>query len=85
MLSLHVYETIPFCRMVNLHFPIVEIPFPYISSPKTKSVDLFCFGILMSSSVQSLMTYLCLCAKFGDLCVICCRFPARALQPQGDG
>ena len=53
MLSLHVHETIPLCRMVNLHFPIVEIPFPYISSPKSQSVDLFCFSTLMLSSVQS--------------------------------
>ena len=38
--------------MVNFHFPMVEIAFPYISSPKTQSVDLFCFGILMFASVQ---------------------------------
>ena len=25
--------------MVNFHFPMVEIPFPYISSPKPQSVD----------------------------------------------
>ena len=59
MLPLYVYETIPFCRMVNFHFPIVDIPFPNISSPKvgpeTQSVDLFCFNILLSSSVQSLV------------------------------
>jgi hypothetical protein len=42
--------------MVNFHFPMVEIPFPDISSPKPQSVDLFCFSILMSSSVQSLVT-----------------------------
>ena len=42
-------ETVPFCRMVNFHFPMVEIPFPYISSPKPQSVDLFCFSILMYS------------------------------------
>ena len=41
--------------MVNFHFPMVEIPFPDISSPKTQSVDLFCFSILMYSSVQSLV------------------------------
>ena len=41
--------------MVNFHFPTVEIPFPDISesSPKPQSVDLFCFSILMYSSVQS--------------------------------
>ena len=55
MLSLYVYETIPFCRMVNFHFPIVEIPFPDISFPKAQSVDLFCFIILMFTSVQSLV------------------------------
>ena len=33
------------------HFPMVEIPFHDISSPKTQSVDLFCF----SNSVQSLV------------------------------
>ena len=55
MLPLHVYETILFCRMVNYHFPMVEIPFPDISSPKIQSVDLFCFSILMLSSMQSLV------------------------------
>ena len=29
--------------MVNSHFPMVEIRFPYISPPKTQSVKLFCF------------------------------------------
>ena len=43
--------------MVNFLFPMVEIPFPDISSPKAQSVDLFCFSILMYSFVQS----------FGDL------------------
>ena len=33
--------TIPFYRMVNFHFTMVEIPFPDISSPKPQSVDLF--------------------------------------------
>ena len=42
--------------MVNSHFPMVEIRFPDISSPKTQSVDLFCFSILMLSYVQSLVT-----------------------------
>ena len=56
MLSYYVHKTIPFCRMVNSHFPMVEIRFPDISSPKTKSVDLFCFSILILSSVQSLVT-----------------------------
>ena len=55
MISLHVYETIPFCRMVNSHFTMVKISFPDISSPKTQSVDLFCFSILMYNSVQSLV------------------------------
>ena len=55
MLSFHVYATIPFCRMVNFHFPMVEIPIPDISSPKTQSVDLFCFSILIFTSVQSLV------------------------------
>ena len=41
--------------MVNFHFPMVEIPFPDISSPKTQSVDLFCFSILMFTSVQNLV------------------------------
>ena len=41
--------------MVNSHFPMVEIPFPDISSPKTQSDDLFCFSLLMHSSVQSLV------------------------------
>ena len=39
-------------------FQMVEIPVPDISSPKTQSVDLFCFSILiclMYSSVQSLV------------------------------
>ena len=52
MLSLHVYETIPFCRMVNSHFPMVEIPVPDISSSKTQSADLFCFSILMYSALS---------------------------------
>ena len=55
MLSLYAYETIQFCKMVNSHFPMVKIPFPYISSPKIQSVDLFCFSILMLSSMQSLV------------------------------
>ena len=42
--------------MKNSHFPVVEIRFPDISSPKIQSVDLFCFSILMLSSVQSLVT-----------------------------
>ena len=33
--------------------PMVEIPFPDISSSKTQSVDLFCFSILRFISVQS--------------------------------
>ena len=41
--------------MVNSHFPMVKIPFPNISSPKTQSVNLFCFSILMFISVQSLV------------------------------
>ena len=56
MLSLYVYETIPFHRMVNFHFPMVEIPLPCISSPKTQSNTLFCFSILMFTSVQSLVS-----------------------------
>ena len=55
MPSLYVYETILFCRMVNSHFPMVEIPFPDISSPKTQSVDLYSFSILKFTSVQSLV------------------------------
>ena len=64
MLSFYVYETIPFCRMVTVTFlfPVVEIPIIYISSPKIlgeertqKSVDLFCFSILMFTPVQSLI------------------------------
>ena len=52
----YVYETITFRRVVNFHFPMIQIPFPYhdISSPKTLSVDLFCFSILMFTSLQSL-------------------------------
>ena len=57
MLSLHVHETIMFCRMVNSHFPMVKLPVPYISSSKTQSVDLFCFSILMYFSVQILVLY----------------------------
>ena len=34
---------------------MVEIPFPDISSPKTRSVDLFCTSILMFTSVQCLV------------------------------
>ena len=49
MLSLHVHETILFCRIM------VKIPFPNISFPKSQSVDLFCFSILMHFSVQSLV------------------------------
>ena len=41
--------------MVNLHFPMVEIPFPDISSSKSQSVDLFSFSTPMLSSVQSLV------------------------------
>ena len=41
--------------MVNFHFPMVETAFPNISSPKTQSVDLFCFSILMFTFVQSLV------------------------------
>ena len=55
MQTLHVHETIWFCRMVNSHFPMAEIPFPDISSPKTQSVNLFCFSILMYNYVQSLV------------------------------
>ena len=51
MLSLHVFETIPFCRMVNFHFPMVKIPFPDNSSPKPQNVGLFCFSMLMYFSV----------------------------------
>ena len=40
MLSLHVYEIMLFCRTVNSHFPMVEIPFPDISSPKTQKPEL---------------------------------------------
>ena len=51
--SLYMYmKPFHFCRMVNFHFPIVEIPFPDISSPKFQSVDIFCFSILMYSSVD---------------------------------
>ena len=56
MLSFPLYKTTLFCRMKNSHFPVVEIRFPDISSPKIQSVDLFCFSILMLSSVQSLVT-----------------------------
>ena len=55
ILPFDVYETISSCRIVNFHFPMVEIPFPDISSPKTQSVDLFCFSILMFTSVQNLV------------------------------
>ena len=41
--------------MVNFHFPMVEIPFPNIYSPKTQSGDISCFSILMFTSVQSLV------------------------------
>jgi len=41
--------------MVIFHFPLLEIPFPDISSPKPQIVDLFCFSILMFTSVQSLV------------------------------
>ena len=46
LLSLHVHETIPISRMVNLHLPIVKIPFPDISSPKSQSVHLVCFSLV---------------------------------------
>ena len=41
------------CRMGNLHFPMVQImiSFPNIPSPKTRSVDLFCFIMLMFTSM----------------------------------
>ena len=55
MLSLDVYETILFFRMVNSHLPMVKIPFPDVFSPKTQSVDFFCFSILMFTSVHSLV------------------------------
>ena len=58
-LCLYVYEAISFYRMVNFLFPMVEIPFPDISLPKTQSVDFFCFRIVMSISLQTW--------KFGDL------------------
>ena len=51
------YKTIVFCRKVNFHFPMVEIPVPYIFSPKTQSVNLFCFSILLLTSVLSLVIY----------------------------
>ena len=35
------------CRMVNSQFPMVKILILDISSPKTQSVDLFCFSILI--------------------------------------
>ena len=55
MQTFRLYETIYFSRMVNFHLPIVEIPFPDISLAKNQSVDLFCFSILMLTSVQSLV------------------------------
>ena len=36
-------------------FPMVKIPFRCISDSKTLSVNLFCFSILMFTSVQSLV------------------------------
>ena len=59
MLSLVVNGTILFCRMVNFLSPMVQILFPNISSPKTQSVNLFCFSILMFT--------VHLCAKFDGL------------------
>ena len=53
MLSLYVYETILFCRIVNFHFPMTEISFPNISCPKTLSVNLFCLDIPMFTFVQA--------------------------------
>ena len=43
--------------MVEIQFLLI-----YISSPKTQSVDLFCFSILMFTSVQSVLI-----AMFSDL------------------
>ena len=53
--KVYVCKTILFYRMVNFHFPMVKIQFPDISSPKTQSVNFFCFKILMLTSVQSLV------------------------------
>ena len=50
-------ETIPFCRMVNFHFQLVEIPFPDISSLKTQKGQFIMFQY----------TNVYPCAKFGDL------------------
>ena len=55
MRSFYVYETIVFCRMVNFHFSMLKIPFPNNFSLKTQSVDLFCFSVLMFTSVQNLV------------------------------
>ena len=40
--------------MVNFLFTMVEIPFPYLSSqsPKTQIVDMFCFSVLMFTSLH---------------------------------
>ena len=56
ILPLYVYEIILFCRMVKFHFPMVKIPFPYISCPKTQSQ----FILFQYTNVH-------LSAKFGDL------------------
>ena len=44
------------CRLVNCRFPMVEVPFSYFTSPKTQSIDLFWFSILMFTSVQNLVS-----------------------------
>ena len=45
--------------MVNLHFPMVQImiSFPNIPSPKTRSVDLFCFIVLMFTSMRIFVSW----------------------------
>ena len=39
-------------QIVNVHFSMVKITFPDISSPKPQSVYLFCLSIVMFTSVQ---------------------------------
>ena len=52
------WKTSPLSRMVNFHFPIVEISSPNIPSPETQSIDFFCFSMLI---------FLCATWNFRDL------------------
>ena len=67
-----------FCRMVNSQFPMVKIRFP-----DTQIVDLFCFRILMFTSVQKcgdLMPKIKSMHRFSDVGIVGSSHTAKAQQ-----